>query len=369
MGQRPGTLENLGMTSPGFWSGKRVLLTGHTGFKGGWLTLWLSRLGAQLFGFALAPPSEPNLFNVANLSQHIRSQHGDIADFPTLLCYVDRVQPDVVLHLAAQSLVRASYADPVGTFRTNVLGTVHVIEAARLVGSPKCILNVTSDKCYENRETLWAYRETDPMGGHDPYSSSKGCAELVASAYWRSFFQPMAKNGRQIGLASVRAGNVIGGGDWSTDRLVPDCMRALLACAKPVIRNPSAIRPWQHVLEPLSGYLTLVERLWEQPGLFAGAYNFGPHDRGAKPVSWIVERLCGLWSAEARYEIRAAVGLHEAHYLKLDSTLAREKLAWQPRLELEEALEMTIDWFRAYHSGAAMDNFTSNQIEAYERKS
>jgi len=352
-----------------FWRGKRVLITGHTGFKGGWLTLWLNRLGSVLSGYSLAPPTVPSLFDVAGVGACIESQTGDIADFDRLLNCVARVQPDVIFHMAAQSLVRASYQDPVGTFRTNVLGTVHVIEAARQVGSAKCIVNITSDKCYENRETSTPYRETDPMGGHDPYSSSKGCAELVAASYRRSFFEPKGAERPSMGLATVRAGNVIGGGDWGTDRLVPDCMRALLAGRKALIRNPTAIRPWQHVLEPLSGYLLLAERLWERPADFAGAYNFGPCDQGMQPVGWIVERMCALWSAEAGYEIQQQAGPHEAHSLRLDSTLAREKLGWKSRLQIEDALDMTVDWFRAYQAGNAMREFSNRQIETYEHKS
>jgi CDP-glucose 4,6-dehydratase len=351
-----------------FWRGKRVLITGHTGFKGGWLTLWLHQLGSVVSGFSLAPPSVPNLFSVAGLAGCVASQTGDIADFPALLDCVRRVEPDVIFHLAAQSLVRASYSDPVGTFRTNVLGTVHVMEAARLVGSARCIVSVTSDKCYENRETSVPYRETDPMGGHDPYSTSKGCAELVATAYRRSFFE-RSETERPIGLATVRAGNVVGGGDWGADRLVPDCMRALLAGAKPVIRNPTATRPWQHAFEPLSGYLLLAELLWERPGDFAGGYNFGPCDQDIQPVRWIVERLCASWSSDAGYEVQNQAGPHEAHTLRLDSTLARKKLGWKSRLQLADALDMTVEWFRAYQAGCPMLDFSMRQLENYECKS
>ena len=357
------------MTQTDFWRGKRVLITGHTGFKGGWLTLWLKRLGSVLYGYSLAPPSVPNLFEVAGVAGCMESQTGDIADFEALLSCVQRVQPDVIFHMAAQSLVRASYVDPVGTFRTNVLGTVHLMEAARLVGSARCVVSVTSDKCYENRETSRPYRETDPLGGHDPYSSSKGCAELVAAAYRRSFFEPLPTERPSIGLATVRAGNVIGGGDWGADRLVPDCMRALLAGDQPVIRNPTATRPWQHVFEPLSGYLLLAERLWERPSHFAGAYNFGPCDPGMQPVRWIAERLSASWSAETSYQVQNQSGPHEAHHLQLDSTLARQKLGWKSRLELPHALDMTVDWFRAYQSGCPMQEFSIRQIESYERKS
>lgn len=357
------------MTQADFWRGKRVLITGHTGFKGGWLTLWLNHLGSVLYGFSLAPPSVPNLFDVAGVGGCIESQTGDIADFQTLLDYVRRVEPDVIFHMAAQSLVRASYLDPVGTFRTNVLGTVHVMEAARLVGSARCVVSVTSDKCYENRETCTPYREGDPMGGHDPYSSSKGCAELVAAAYRRSFFEPRLTEHQPIGLATVRAGNVVGGGDWGADRLVPDCMRALLAGARPVIRNPTATRPWQHAFEPLSGYLLLAERLWERPSHFAGAYNFGPSDQGVQPVRWIVERLCAAWRPDTSYEVQNEIGPHEAHHLQLDSTLAREKLGWKSRLELADALGLTVEWFRAYQAGCPMREFSIRQIESYECKS
>lgn len=343
-----------------FWRGKRVLVTGHTGFKGGWLSLWLHRLGAEVHGIALPPPSEPNLYNAAKLSSRVAEYLGDIRDPEAVRAAIAGSRPEIVFHLAAQPLVRRSYRDPVETYSTNVMGTVQVLEAVRQFGNTRVVLNITSDKCYENREVLWGYRETDPMGGHDPYSSSKGCAELVAAAYRRSFFAS-----GETRLASVRAGNVIGGGDWAEDRLVPDCIRAFGSGTPIVIRRPHAVRPWQHVLEPLAGYLQYAQKLFQGKEL-PTALNFGPWESDIQPVGEIVKRLTGLWGGEARFEVQSDEGPHEAGLLTLDSTLARHKLGWLPRLRLEDALRYTVEWYREFHSGACMATTTLGQISRYE---
>jgi CDP-glucose 4,6-dehydratase len=349
----------LSMT-PDFWRGKRVLLTGHTGFKGGWLSLWLQSLGAELHGLALAPPTTPSLFAEANVGAGMASTIGDIRDYETVRACMAAFQPQIVIHMAAQPLVRLSYSEPVATFATNVMGTVHVLEAARSAGSVRAIVNVTTDKCYENREWIWGYREDEPMGGHDPYSSSKGCSELVTSAYRRSFFQHSG-----IALASARAGNVIGGGDWAADRLVPDILRAFERGEPVVIRNPNSTRPWQHVLEPLSGYLALAERLYTDGQPWAEGWNFGPLDDDAKPVQWIVERLVEGWGQGASWRLDGGEHPHEAHYLKLDISKARQRLGWQPRWPLAKALEQINGWHKAFLQRADMREATLQQISQY----
>ncbi|MDC8784098.1 CDP-glucose 4,6-dehydratase [Roseateles koreensis] len=349
--------------NPDFWRGKRVLVTGHTGFKGSWLSLWLQSLGANLHGLALSPPTEPNLYTEANVGAGMGSTIGDIRDYETVRACMTAVQPEVIIHMAAQPLVRLSYSEPVATYATNVMGTVHVLEAARTVGSAKAIVNITTDKCYENREWVWGYREDEPMGGHDPYSNSKGCAELVSSAYRKSF---MAKAG--IALATARAGNVIGGGDWAADRLVPDILQALEQGRPVQIRNPHAIRPWQHVLEPLSGYLLLAEQLFEQGQLAAEGWNFGPRDEDAKPVQWIVERMCADWAktgTPARWELQPGEHPHEAHFLKLDISKARQRLHWAPRWSLEATLSHIIEWHQAWRAGQDMHALCLKQISQY----
>ena len=289
------------MVDKSFWVGKVVLLTGHTGFKGSWLSLWLQSMGANVIGYALPPPTNPSLFISANVANDMTSIAGDMRDFPALLSVVEKYQPEIIIHMAAQSLVRHSYANPVETYSTNVMGTVHLLEAARQADSVRAIINVTSDKCYENREWIWGYRENEAMGGYDPYSNSKGCAELVAAAYRNSYFNPASFADHGVGLASARAGNVIGGGDWAEDRLIPDIMRAITQNKPASIRNPHAIRPWQHVLEPLSGYLMLAEKLWKNGAAFGEAWNFGPNDEDAKPVQWIVEQLTKSWGEGASW--------------------------------------------------------------------
>jgi len=324
---------------PSFWGGKRVLLTGHTGFKGSWLSLWLQSMGTELQGLALDPPTQPSLFVVANVSAGMRSSIGDIRDYDCVLKTVAEFEPEIVIHMAAQPLVRYSYKNPIETYATNVMGSVHLLEAIRQVGTAKVIVNVTTDKCYENKEWVWGYREDEPMGGFDPYSSSKGCSELVTAAYRRSYF---TNNG--IALASARAGNVIGGGDWAEDRLVPDILRAFEANEPVIIRNPNSIRPWQHVLEPLSGYLTLAQRLWDNPLSYSQGWNFGPRDEDAKPVEWIVKTLVEQWGAGASWKIDAGEHLHEAGYLKLDISKATTMLRWSPKWSLEIALEKIVEW-------------------------
>jgi CDP-glucose 4,6-dehydratase len=343
-----------------FWRDKRVFLSGHTGFKGSWLSLWLQSLGAEVFGLALAPPSQPSLFEVAHVASGMSSVTGDIRDLQTVLHAMQRFRPQIVIHMAAQSLVRLSYTEPVETYATNVMGTVHVLEAARRIDSVRCIVNVTSDKCYENREWPWGYRETEPMGGYDPYSNSKGCSELVTSSYRRSFFQ-----NSKVALASARAGNVIGGGDWASDRLVPDILRAFERNEPVVIRNPNSIRPWQHVLEPLSGYLTLAERLWSDGESVAEGWNFGPHEEDAKPVLWIVKRMVDTWGGAAGWKLDAGEHPHEAHYLKLDISKARHRLGWRPRWNLDTALSKVTLWQQAWRAQQDMQQVCREQIQQY----
>lgn len=353
----------------GFWRGKRVLVTGHTGFKGGWLSLWLQALGAEVGGYALAPPTDPSLFETASVIRGMASSRlADIRDLETLKAAFRDFRPEIVFHLAAQPLVRYSYAQPVETYSTNVLGTVHVLEAVRCTPGVRSVVNITTDKCYENREWVWGYRETDPMGGHDPYSSSKGCAELVAAAYRSSFFNPKDHDKHGVALASVRAGNVIGGGDWAADRLIPDMIRAFSRGEAVVIRSPHAIRPWQHVLEPLQGYLMLAEQLWHRGQAFAEGWNFGPNDEDAKPVQWIVQQLAKRWGDGAAWSLDDRPQPHEATYLKLDCSKAKARLGWHPRWDLETALARIVDWYRALERGEDMRTVTLQQITDYTQQ-
>jgi CDP-glucose 4,6-dehydratase len=343
-----------------FWRGKRVLLTGHTGFKGGWLSLWLQSLGAELQGYALAPPTTPNLYTEARVADSMASTLADVRDLAALQAVMAAFRPEIVIHMAAQPLVRLSYDDPVGTYATNVMGTVHLLEAVRQTPGVKAVVNVTTDKCYENREWVWGYREDEPMGGYDPYSNSKGCSELVTSAYRRSFFQAGGP-----AVASARAGNVIGGGDWAADRLVPDALKAFEREQAVVIRNPHATRPWQHVLEPLWGYLLLAQHLYEQGAACAEAFNFGPHDEDARPVQWIVEHLAERWGRGARWQRDGASHPHEANYLKLDISKARARLGWQPRWRLAQALEHIVTWHQAWLAHDDVRALCLQQIAAY----
>ena len=347
----------------GFWKNKKVFLTGHTGFKGSWLSLWLQSLGADVVGYALNPPTKPNLFDVANVAEGMTSIKGDIRDLGKLQKALQKHKPQIVIHMAAQSLVHYGYDHPVGTYAANVMGTVNMLEAIRHTPGVKVALIVTSDKCYENHEKAQAYREDEPMGGYDPYSGSKGCAELVTSSYRRSYFSGKGK----ASIASVRAGNVIGGGDWASDRLIPDIIRAIAAGKLARIRNPHAIRPWQHVLEPLSGYLVLAEKLYKEGASYAEGWNFGPRDADAKPVEWIVGHITKLWGNGAAWEKDKTKHPHEAHYLKLDCSKAHTRLKWQPRWPLVEALEAVTAWHKAHNSKADMHDFTLRQIKAYQK--
>jgi CDP-glucose 4,6-dehydratase len=347
---------------PVSWKGKRVFLTGHTGFKGGWLALWLAQKGAVVRGYALDPWTEPNLFAQARVGSVIEDIRGDIRDAARLDAAMQEFAPEVVFHLAAQPLVRYSYEDPIGTYETNVMGTARVLEAVRRTAGVRAVVSVTSDKCYENMETTRAYRESDPLGGYDPYSSSKACAEMVSAAYRQSF---LAEAG--VAVATARAGNVIGGGDWSTDRLIPDLVRGFLAGETVKIRRPRAIRPWQHVLEPLHGYILLAEKLLTGDARYATAFNFGPGEDDAQPVEWVVERMTELWGGGAQWVLDAEPGVHEAGYLKLDAGRARAELAWHPRLDLETALHWLVDWYKAWQGGAEMHSFTLEQIAEYEK--
>jgi CDP-glucose 4,6-dehydratase len=349
-----------------FWKGRRVFLTGHTGFKGSWLSLWLDALGAKVTGYALDPPTQPNLFEQARVVGTVHSIRGDIRDFPRLQGAIAECRPEVVIHMAAQSVVRRGYEDPIENYSSNVMGTVHVLEAVRQLKQPCAVVNVTSDKCYENREWVWGYRENEPMGGRDPYSNSKGCAELVTTAYRESFFPPDAIDRHGVALASARAGNAIGGGDWTGDQLIPDLMRAFLAGKPCLIRNPSAFRPWQFVLEPLRGYLTLAQRLTEDGPRFASGWNFGPVDADAKPVSWIADELVRSWGTQASWNQDAAAHPREAHALKLDASKAGVSLDWHPVLPLQQALGWIVEWYRAFQTGADLQRMTRTQIEQYE---
>lgn len=363
MGLRQGPVEDLGVNAQlnaGFWGGKRVLLTGHTGFKGSWLALWLQSMGANVRGIALEPSTEPSLFEVARVGAAMDHRIADIRDFPSIRSLFNEFQPEIVFHLAAQPLVRPSYQQPVETYATNVMGTVHVLEAAREAGSVRAIVNVTTDKCYENREWPWGYRENEPLGGHDPYSSSKACAELVSSAYRRSYLEAGG-----IALATARAGNVIGGGDWAAERLVPDILGALENDEPVRIRNPHAIRPWQHVLEPLFGYLLLAERLHARGQADAEAWNFGPREEDARPVQWVVEHLCAAWGDAAAWELQSGEHPHEAGVLTLDIAKARQRLQWAPRWTLDIALTRTTEWHRAWLDGQDMRAVCLHQISAY----
>lgn len=352
------------MTSE-FWSDKVVLVTGHTGFKGAWLSLWLRKLGARVIGYSLPPPTTPSLFMLARVADDMESVQGDIRDLDHLGAVITEHRPDIVIHLAAQALVRYSYRNPVETYATNVMGTVHVMEAVRQSESVRALLNVTSDKCYENREWIWGYREGEPLGGHDPYSSSKACAELVTAAYRQSYFTGSAESAGAV-VASARAGNVIGGGDWAEDRLIPDVVRAFLLEQAIMIRRPAAVRPWQHVLDPLGGYLLLLERMWDRKNGLDQAWNFGPPVHDAKPVRWIVERMTELWGGKASMKLDTSAQPHEAGMLSLDCSKARTALGWTPRLGLDKALEWTVEWYKAYQRGDDMRGLTEDQIDRYQ---
>ncbi len=353
--------------SKAFWHNKKVLITGHTGFKGAWLTLWLQEMGAVTSGLSLLPPKGPNLANMCGLVEADNSFIGNVCDANFVNQVVQEIQPDIILHLAAQALVRRSYADPIDTFATNVMGTLNVLNAATQCETVRAVLNVTTDKCYENKEWIWPYRENEAMGGHDPYSASKACSE-IATAAWRSSLNDLAKNREKtLSIGTARAGNVIGGGDWAEDRLIPDFVTALSAGKSLLIRSPHATRPWQHVLEPLSGYLLLAEKLWK--GEAQSAWNFGPGPDDVKPVSWVVDCLSQAWGPDAKWSIAEGDHPHEATFLSLDASKARQSLNWYPRLDLATALQWTVSWYKGWLNAENPRDLISNQIRQYLQKS
>ena len=343
-----------------FWKGKRVYLTGHTGFKGSWLSLWLEDMGAVVKGYSLEPYTEPSLFKVAKVSSGIESEIGDIRDYDKLKTSISSFSPDIILHLAAQPLVRDSYEDPLGTYETNVMGTANLLQASRELPNLKSIVIVTTDKCYENREWEWGYRENEAMGGYDPYSSSKGCAELVTSAFRRSFFQST-----DVAIASARAGNVIGGGDWSKDRLIPDVLHSYNQGNLVVIRNPKATHPWQHVIEPLSGYLILAEELYNKGQAFAEPFNFGPRDEDCQSVESILNTINVIWEDCPGWKLDDEANPHEARFLKLDISKAKDKLNWTPKWNLESTIKRIVDWNTAFNRQENMREHCINEIKSY----
>lgn len=352
--------------NPTFWKGKTVLVTGHTGFKGSWLSVWLQKLDANVIGYSLAPITAPSMYEAARVAEGMTSVEADILDLGRLTQAIEEHRPEIVIHMAAQALVRAAYAEPVQTFRTNVIGTANVLEAVRQQDCVKAVVSVTSDKCYRNNEWVWAYRENDRLGGHDPYSSSKACAELVISSYRDAYFGAEAQERPRMMLASTRSGNVIGGGDWSRDRLVPDILKAIVRAESVQIRRPDATRPWQFVLEPLRGYLDVAERLWNGESEFAGAWNFGPDIEQIFPVSWIAEHLTGRWGEGASWTRDHDEHPHEAHCLQLDCTKAKSLLGWSPVLDLATTLDWIVEWHRAFENGDDVRALTEGQIERYD---
>jgi len=350
-----------------FWSGKRVFMTGHTGFKGGWLSLWLTSMGARVTGYALAPNTTPNFFEVVKVKASLENSYiGDIRDLEKLQKAMFEAKPEIVIHMAAQPLVRCSYVNPVETYATNIMGTVNVLESIRSLNCVRAAVIVTTDKCYENRERVTGYREDEPMGGYDPYSSSKGCAELVTSAYRQSYFSPEKFNQHHVAVASARAGNVIGGGDWSEDRLIPDAIKAFEINQALIIRNPLATRPWQHVLEPLSGYLILAQTLYQEGAKFDGGWNFGPRDEDARSVSEVISLLVEKWKSGASWEQDQSEQPHEAHSLRLDCSKARNQLNWFPKWNLEQAIEKITQWHNAHYQKSNMHDFSLQQIADYQ---
>lgn len=343
-----------------FWKNKRVFVTGHTGFKGSWLALLLKKMGAEVYGYSLEARTQPNLFNAGNIKEILISEYGDIRDYEKLHQAISVFKPEIIFHMAAQPLVRPSYEDPISTYSTNVMGTVNLLDIAHKTKSVRAVVNITTDKCYENKEWMWGYREIDPMGGHDPYSASKGCAELVTTSFVKSFYQSA-----NIGLASARAGNVIGGGDWSADRLLPDILQDISRGVTANIRNPNATRPWQHVLEPLSGYIQLAMKLYERPAKYNGGWNFGPYDVDCKNVGWIADTVCSMWGDGARWKTEQIDGPHEAQYLKLDISKATSLLSWTPKWNVATAISKTVDWYKSYIDGNNVQELMSLQIEEY----
>ena len=356
------------MTDKNFWKAKKVFITGHTGFKGSWLCIWLRLLEAEIAGYSLCPPTNPSMYEQCNINKIVNtSTIADVTNYSLLNKNMLEAKPDVVIHMAAQALVGEGYENPRETYSTNVLGTVNVLESVKNCNSVKAVLIVTSDKCYENNEWFWSYRENDPLGGYDPYSSSKACAEIVTSAYRNSFFHPDNYSKHGVAIASARAGNVIGGGDWAKDRLIPDCIRSLLKNKEIVVRNPHAVRPWQYVLEPLSGYLLLTQKLFEHGVEFGNAWNFGPNNEDAKTVEWVVEKICKKWSSDARFKISEGKQLHEANYLKLDCSKTKAKLGWHPQWNIEKSIDKIIEWVRNYKQGNDLFEICSRQIDDFDR--
>jgi CDP-glucose 4,6-dehydratase len=358
------------MINKEFWKGKKVFVSGHTGFKGSWLCLWLNALGAEITGYSLQAPTNPSLFEICEIAKITNTIIGDIRDREKLHACLQNSDPDIVIHMAAQPLVRVSYENPIETYEINVMGTANLFEAIRIANSKnnriKAVLNVTSDKCYENKEWHWGYRENEPLGGFDPYSSSKACSELVTTSYRNSFFNPKNYETHGVAIGSARAGNVIGGGDWANDRLIPDCIQSLLIGEKIKIRNPKSIRPWQHVLEPLSGYIILAQKLYEEGVLFSEGWNFGPNSESEKTVEWIVSKLCKKWDSKSSYEIINNKGPHEAHFLKLDCSKAKSELGWEPKWNLEYTLDKIIEWTVNYQAGGDVIGVCLKQIQEYE---
>jgi CDP-glucose 4,6-dehydratase len=358
-------MEGLAMKDK-FWQDKCVLITGHTGFKGSWLSLWLQKKGASVIGYALDPPTKPNFFELGNISKEMTSISGDVRNLEHLKSVISKYRPEIIIHLAAQAILRYSYNHPVDTFSTNILGTINVLEAVRHSDSVRVLVCITSDKCYENKEWYWGYRENDKLGGSDPYSASKASAELAIAAYRSSYFPSDDYMRHGIAVASTRAGNVIGGGDWAKDRLIPDIMRAILEKRPVIIRSPNSTRPWQHVLEPLNGYLLLAQFLWERGAVFADSWNFGPYDQEARPVSWIVEHITDIWGEGASWELDKAQHPHENTYLKLDCSKANQLLDWAPKLQLPICLEWVVDWYKSFQRNEDMRSFSESQINSYE---
>ncbi len=358
-------MENMGIDN--FYQSKKVLITGHTGFKGGWLALWLNMLGAEVIGYAQEPPTSPSFFKVCHISDKVTSIIGDVRDKPFLESVFKKYHPEIIFHMAAQPLVRKSYKEPVETFETNVMGTVNVLECCRQTSSVKVIINITTDKCYENRESLEGYSEGDALGGCDPYSASKAASEMVTNTYRQSFFNPKDFQNHGVALASVRAGNVIGGGDWAEDRIIPDCIKAFINHKEVVVRSPQAVRPWQHVIELLYGYLLLGEKLYTNGAAFSEAWNFGPEDKNLKSVQWILERMVKLWGEGASWKIDNNQQPHETDYLKLKNDKAKARLGWNPQWDMDIVLEKTVAWYQAFENGEDMEKFSMEQIEGYER--
>ncbi len=353
------------VVSSAFWKGKKVLLTGHTGFKGSWLSLWLQKLHAHVIGFSKDIPTKPSLFELCNVEDGMTSILGDIRDIEFFKKIMLEHKPEIIIHMAAQSLVHKSYIDPIETLSTNIMGTANVLEAVRGTANACVVINVTSDKCYETKESVSGYKETDPMGGYDPYSSSKGCAELVTSSFRDSFFNPAYYNKHGVALASVRAGNIIGGGDWASNRLIPDIMNGLIENQIIKIRNPLSVRPWQFVLEPLRGYLMLAEKLWHEGPQYMSAWNFGPNDEDIKPVSWIIEKISQKWGKNVNWKLEDSKKYHEINYLKLDCSKAKMKLGWHPKMNLERSIEWVVHWYKQFEKKQDIRKITEEQIDDY----